>query len=303
LAHEIDVMEAVIETLGIEFGVSRQAAKIRLVELGFESAIGTYTYVDGHYVRPHSFSKKTLELHQTYTIPTQDALIQRCINPKLKEKTKNGDYLFVENHYVYNAPLYVDYDEDGNLVLTDYARSHMDECCLVFDMTVVTKSINNAYHTLCYLNREPSDITFEVKYHNGYENSPQERQVALRQKQMSEWMDIRRKMTDDQSQCMELLLGWRKMKCTELADSIDISEKTVRRITKGENAPELKTAVRICFALHLPPMISEKLLEVFGCKLMPMNQEHQWIKEALVLKYPESYDLVVVWLSEFNVEI
>ena len=32
-------------------------------------------------------------------------------------------------------------------------------------------------------------------------------------------------MTDDPDQCMELLLGWRKMKYTELADAIDLNEK------------------------------------------------------------------------------
>lgn len=38
--HEIEVMEAVIQQLSVEFVVSKQAAKIRLVELGFESAVG-----------------------------------------------------------------------------------------------------------------------------------------------------------------------------------------------------------------------------------------------------------------------
>lgn len=43
--HTVDVMEKVITALEINFGVSRQAAKVRLVELGFEDAIGTYTYL------------------------------------------------------------------------------------------------------------------------------------------------------------------------------------------------------------------------------------------------------------------
>ena len=46
--HPIEVMEQVITELEIGFCVSRLAAKIRLVELGFEEAIGTYTYVDNH---------------------------------------------------------------------------------------------------------------------------------------------------------------------------------------------------------------------------------------------------------------
>lgn len=300
--HEIEVMEPVIESLAIDFGVSRQAAKIRLVELGFESAIGTFTYVDGHYVKPHSFRKGAIEIYQTYTISAQDAAVQRFINLELREKTKNGDYLFVENHYVYNAPLYVEYDGDGNLALTDYARSHMDECCLAFDMKITSK-IENTYHTVCYLNREPSDITFEIKYHNGYENAPQERQVAMRQKQMEEWMNIRKKMTDDPEQCMELLLDWRGMNYTDLGLEIDRDPKTISRIVKGTTTPKVETAALICFALHLPPMISEKLMEVLGCKLKPMDQKHQWLKEALCVKYPESLHNVVEYLKPYGIDL
>lgn len=67
--------------------------------------------------------------------------------------------------------------------------------------------------------------------------------------------------------------------------------------------PRVENAVRICFALHLPPAISEKLLEVLSCKLKPTDPNHQWIKEALYLKYPESYDAVCEWLLDYGVEL
>ena len=132
-AHPNEVMEEVITALETDFAVSRQAAKIRLVELGFDEAIGSYTYLDGHYVKPHSFRKGTLKVNQTFSISAQDAAIERFLNPELRKLTESGDYLFVDNHFVYNAPLYVQRDEYGRLDLTSYARSHMDECCLVFD--------------------------------------------------------------------------------------------------------------------------------------------------------------------------
>ncbi len=300
--YDIDVMEPVIEQLAVDFGVSRQAAKIRLVELGFENAIGTFTYVDGHYVRPHTFKKDAIEIYQTYSIGAQDAAIQRYINPELRKKTENGDYIFVENHYVYNAPLYVEYDENGNLALSDYARSHMDECCLVFDMRITSK-IENTYHTVCYLNRESADVTFEISYHNGYENAPQKRQIEMRKKQMEEWVDIRKKMTDDPEQCMELLLDWRGMNYTDLGLEIGRNPKTISRTVKGETAPKVETAALICFALHLPPMISEKLMEVLGCPLKATNPTHQWIKEALQVKYPESLYRVVEYLEPYGVDL
>ena len=300
--HTVDVMEMVIRSLEQDFGVSKQAAKIRLVELGFEEAIGTFNFVDNHYVKPHGFRRGAIKLNQTFTLSAQDAAVQRFMNPELREKTANGDYIFVDNHYVYNAPLYVGYNGNGKLELTDYARAHMDECCLVFDMAITSK-VESTYYTACFLNREPSDITFDITYHNGYQNAPQSRQVEMRKKQQAEWLNIRKQMTDDPEQCMDLLLKWRGMKYTDLGDAIDRDPKTISRIVKGTTNPSVETAVLICFGMNLPPVISAKLLEVLNCKLMPMNSEHQWINEALHVKYPEPLWAVRKYLEQYGVKI
>lgn len=300
--HPIEVMEEVITALETSFIVSRQAAKIRLVELGFEDAIGTYTYLDGKYVKPHTFSKGSIKLNQTFSLSAQDAAIERMVNPELHELTSNGDYLFVENHFVYNSPLYVEYDDNGKLSLTRYARSHMDECCLVFDM-IITSKLDSIYHTACFLNRGTSDVTFEIKFNNGYQNAPQERQIAMRQKQQEEFIGIRKKMTDDPEQCMELLLEWKNMSYTDLGLEIDRDPKTISRTVKGKTSPKVETAALICFGLNLPPIISEKLMSVLQCPLSKIDIKHQWINEALQLKYPEPLWAVREYLSQYGVEI
>jgi hypothetical protein len=301
-SHPIDVMEMVITALAADFGVSKQSAKIRLVELGFEEAVGTFTYIDGRYVKPHSFKKSAIRINQTFSIGAQDAAIERFKNPVLRSLTENGDYLYIDSHFVFNTPLYVDYNADGRIELTDYARSHMDECCLVFDMTIVG-NVKETYHTVCFLNRELSDITFEIAYHNGYENAPPARQIAMRQKLQAEYTEIRRQMTDDPEQCMELLLNWRGTNYTELGLEIDRNPETISRTVKGKTKPQVETAALICFGLHLPPVISQKLMAVLGCPLNLLKTEHQWINEALTLKYPESVDSVRQYLRMYNVII
>lgn len=300
--HTVDVMEQVIMALETTFAVSKQSAKIRLVELGFEEAIGTYTYLDGHYVKPHGFRKGAIKINQTFSLSAQDAAIERLVNAELRELTANGDYLFVDNHFVYNAPLYIEYDENGRLALTGYARSHMDECCLVFDMSITSK-VESIYHTACFLNREASDITFEIKYHNGFQNAPQERQIAMRKKQQEEYIEIRKKMTDDPEQCMELLLDWRGMSYTDLGLEIDRDPKTISRTVNGLTSPKVETAALICFGLHLPPIISEKLMSVLQCPLSQININHQWIREALHLKYPEPLWVIQEYLSQYGVKV
>lgn len=301
--HENEVMEQVITALETDYAVSKQAAKIRLVELGFDTAIGTYTYLDGHYVKPHGFRKGALKINQTFSISARDAAIERFRNLELRKLTETGDYLFLDNHYVYNAPLYVRPDADGRLDLTDYARAHMDECCLIFDMKI-TSTIKEEYHTVCFLNSEDSNVTFEIKFHNGYQNAPQSRQVAMRKKQQEEELAIRRQMTDDPEQCMDLLMKWRGMNYTDLGLAIDRDPKTISRTVKGITKPTPETGALICFGLNLPPLISSKLLDVLGCPLNPMrNPSHQWINEALYIKYPESIEDVREYLAPYDVEI
>lgn len=300
--HSIDVMEMVITALVADYGVSKQAAKIRLVELGFEEAVGTFTYIDGHYVKPHSFKKGAIKISQTFSIGTQDAAIERFKNPVLRSLTENGDYMYIDSHFVFNTPLYVDYNADGKMELTDYARSHMDECCLVFDMSIIS-NIKETYYTACFLNREPSDITFELTFHNGFQNVPQKRQVEMRMKVQAEELEIRKQMTDDPEQCIELLLDWRGMNYTDLGDAIDRDPKTISRTVKGDTTPKVETAALMCFGLNLPPVISEKLMAVLGCPLNPMNPAHQWISEALHVKYPEPLWAVREYLEPYGVEI
>lgn len=50
-------------------------------------------------------------------------------------------------------------------------------------------------------------------------------------------------------------------------------------------------------------MISSKLLEVFGCKFRLNNMDHQWINEALYIKFPDPVDAVREYLSKYGVNL
>lgn len=188
------------------------------------------------------------------------------------------------------------------VVLTRYARSHMDECCLVFNMEI-RGQVGEEYHTICFLNRTPGGYTFDITFDNEHKNSPKEDQIALRKADRDEEIRIRKQMTDDPKQCMDLLLEWRKTDYTELGAAIDRDPKTISRNVNGETKPTLETATRICFGLNLPPSISEKLLSSMGITLNVLTERDQWIKEALTLKYCDPIEDALAYLSDFGVEI
>ena len=59
----------------------------------------------------------------------------------------------MDSHFVLNLPKSLTVDEYGHTILTDYARHHMEECCLVFDMTIKSGGKKD-YHSVCYLNKD-----------------------------------------------------------------------------------------------------------------------------------------------------
>lgn len=119
-----DIIEQVIEKLADYFGVSRLSAKIRMVEVGYEEAIGAFNYVDGRYVQAHSWKKGTVEKNQTFCIDEMSAVFELFTNLEFGKLIQSGQYVYVDSHFVLSTPKYVVQDFVGRMVLTGYARHH-----------------------------------------------------------------------------------------------------------------------------------------------------------------------------------
>ncbi|WP_246234885.1 DUF2800 domain-containing protein [Bacillus aquiflavi] len=128
------IFEAVVEELSDFFEVSKVAAKIRMIDLGYKQAIGVYNYIDEQYVPGHSFDVVALKNNQTFSISAEDVLYEYATKPAFKKILDSGDYLYVNAHVCINDPKYVQRNSAGYATLTEYARNHIDECCLIFDV-------------------------------------------------------------------------------------------------------------------------------------------------------------------------
>ena len=133
----VDVLEPVIDELADFFEVSRLAAKIRMIDTGYYEARNVFIYIDGKYIRPYTYTKDAIGENQTFCIDLADALTESVVSSGFKERLQTGDYLYIESHFCLNDPKYI---EDNQL--TEYARLHLDECCLIFDLKI---SADNQY--------------------------------------------------------------------------------------------------------------------------------------------------------------
>lgn len=292
----IDVIQPAIDELATFFCVSRLAAKIRMIDSGYEEAEGAFIYIDGRYVKPHSFKKGTLKRNQTFSISAEDAAIQSLINPEIR----NGNYIYVDSHFVLNHPKYVTEDLLGETVLTRYALTHMDECCLIFDLTVKSNNIKERYYSECYLNRDESSvIVFDITYNNGYQHATPEKQSKLLEEQVLEEYRIYRQLTTDYRACFELVRAWRDITYEELGEKVLLNERTVRRIMNGETKGSINSIVALCLALKLPPKISSHIINYSPHSLdIHNNISHQWYDFVLTHKYPESMNSIREFLIE-----
>ena len=80
-----------------------------------------------------------------------DVLFQ---NSKIVEGIIAGNYVFVENHVCLNDNKYITRDLNDKVVLTEYARKHIDECCLKFTCNIKDLSQPTSFVTFCYLGRD-----------------------------------------------------------------------------------------------------------------------------------------------------
>ena len=126
-------IEEMISELADFYGLSKQAVKMRIREMGYSKVDGAFSYVNGQYVTPFTFDASALSDNQSFTIAATDLFKAYCLNKEFRKVIDTGKFVYIEGHVCLNDEKYIIHS-DGQIKLTQYALAHMDECCLVFDM-------------------------------------------------------------------------------------------------------------------------------------------------------------------------
>jgi len=288
--HEIDILDSVADDLADFFAVSRMAVTIRMVEAGFDEMLGIFNYVDDHYVKPYAFKKGYLQKFQTFSISFQD-FVYTCISePEIGNQIKSGHLIFAESHICINSPKFIDYAENRIPQLTDYARYHMDECCLVFDISVRNASSNQKRIYDCALCRVSNAcITFEAKINKKYSG-----QVIDEAKVLKEHVDYVRQtaitLPRDFKRCLETLMKWSSVTLEELSERSGIGVRALSNIKNDTNHNmKIESIVAICLGLRLPPELSFDLIEASGLSFRLINQNEAMYK--CILYAPDDWDV------------
>ncbi len=286
--NRVEEMPGVIDDLAGFFGVSREAAKLRMLEVGFESVAGVYVYIDGRYLRPHSWRAGALAQDETFSIPAEDAA-RLMVEDADFARAAQG-YLYVEGHFVLDDPRYVTRGEDGALMLSDAARYHMDQCCLRFKM--VLGGAQARYGEFCLLSQSAG-----IPLDPAYLSIPPEQQAEQLAKVRAERDRILGKIKATPEKAWKILIEWRETNQSELESVTGLSRETINKLATGKTPGNKQTVLLMCFALQLPPEISKFMLGYSKNALAEENESENCCLKALNDFYMYPLPSILIYLE------
>lgn len=274
---KLEYIEDIIREVASNYGVTDYAARKRLVDLGFEEAVGALNWADGHYVRPYFFKKGSLAPNETFTVNYKD-IYKKAISGSLALDFFSSSYVYVENHLCINDLKYITKNLCGGLELTEYARLHMDECCVKFRYnTIKGFSEGSDFGLMCYLCRDCSkEIEFDLEITSNPVDTLRDKNFEVRYKthkdNVKEIMDAI--YNKPFKYILKYLLDYLSIGLIEFEIDSGVNERTIRRYINGENKePNKRTVVAFLRTLNLPFNICEHALKQAGISFVSGNDE------------------------------
>ena len=267
-------MQAFIGHLANFFGVSVMAAKIRLMDLGFRDIEGILTYVNDQYIEDYQFNVDSKDRNQTYCISLEDSLRLQQANKNFRNVVNSGKFVYVDGHYVLDNSNYVVKRLDGTLALTGYAKKHVDECCLRFNLVIntrLTATYDGEHNSVIFKDATPEQKRiphFNKDKHN-MELFNRDNDLKKFYYEISEEIHFAYEAEQTFTQYVRKIIKQKGMNRQVFQDKTLLSSSVYDRIKNDalETNPKIETAMSICIGLSLSGSQAEKLLEKAGHKL------------------------------------
>ena len=298
-----EIMEDAIRFVSQFFQVSLFAAKLRLIELGYDVAQGAFVYCDGKYLPPFAFSKGAIGKNQTFVVDEKNAMFVLFMDPTLRELYCDGKIVYANSMVCLNISKYIKLNENDMPILTEYALEHVDECCFIFDRRFsANESYNDTFYRRCFLCRGVNSQTFIEADYNP--NHKENQGKITRREELSKVVETSGRIAE----IMDTLPGGfgKTLKYhmdrldvneSELSDRSHISEQTISKyINNGSAEKKYANVVAIAKALCMNPIFMEDLL--FKAGYDKKYDQIAFFVKFLIWNHPD--DSVDEWQQKIN---
>ena len=274
-ANSAEVAAAVIKDLARFYGTNTNTARLRMIDLGYHVARGAMVQVDGEIVPPFMTSNGRMAAANSYVVSTENLKKLFLEDDELRKEMETRPYIYVEHHICLDHPTYVERTSDG-FRLTDYARSHIDVCCLSFKIVKMAQQAGydkNAFHNdaiktdavAMALSSIPMDalMQFATVIGKGCDDLP---------RRFSDTLRYHRKRSG--------------MSQEDLAWEVGMDVKSISRLENGEiDRPSQQVIADLGRAMKLPGMFTEDMMNKAGCPLNRDLPEDMQLKTVIYFMY------------------
>ena len=261
--RDFETIRAVIKDLTEEFQVSYSMARNRMVELGHPEAEGTCNFLDGKPVPDHGCSGEW-KRGITYSI-SEKYIASVMQSVPMRTAVLSGRYRFVEHHFCLDKPEFLQHDSFGNYRLTDYARHHIDECCISFQVS--GRYSGARYRGNMAARNKTVPVTDKYLCQYAFDAEPgtpeYDKQITFWREDQERWAELIETLPKNLKEALKKVMKTLGITQLELGLRMGISQKQVSRIVLGK--PDLPVMVAVCIALRIPNQLSLKLIDLAGC--------------------------------------
>jgi len=244
--------EAAIKSLSGSLMLKKFRVKARMKQLGYMEALGAMNYGDQGYATPYGLSEDYRYMSgDNFSINREKMSQLYWKNEAFQKLMATGDYVYADGHVCMNDDRCIRRTPEG-LRLTAWANAHVDLCCLNFP--------------IFYTPEKPHEYTFgsinsEAKYNELYNRFlDKENKMTIKER-----MEVQKKFMDGMPSTFPKALTYvmeNRMKVEDLSEKTGISVPVLSRLRNEERSSySVEQIIIICVAMHLPPWLSDALLE------------------------------------------
>lgn len=296
------VEEILKRTAGL-FDVPVYAVKQRARQLGWDLPDGAFVRVDGKWHDTFSFTEGVLEQNQTFVID-KNGYERLCRNDgDFAGLIDSGKFIYLGYVVCINDPKYVTVDFIGGraeLKLTDYARKHADECCLVFlfRSTSYMREMQDKYEFYgeSYLSKEVKSDNYVEHYYDkdfNYKTTQTASQIkeqvaiylASQEAEKKVRLELMQNNCDTFADMLLYHMDRKNIKIDDLVERADLSDTTIKKYRSGEiENPPIENVLAICIGLNLPKAYCLEMIRVAGHTL---NESPRHMAYKYLLDYTD----------------
>ena len=245
--------------------------RARMIQLGYVEAKGSLNYVQHQLIRPFAFDIDSWKdgLH-TFVVEERTVRKLQETNEDLNMLIESGAYVYADGHVVRNDSRSVhdaEEEEEGKLVLTDWANAHVDECCLRFVRKYVQTGTGSYVYGRMYYDAELERQ--EAFYLSDIVNQQQLDQLDARMVFIDQFPRTFR-------EAFEMLMEKNGDTQESLAADLNITSRTLRDWLKDpEHKITTDFVIMNSLRWKLPYWISKMLLDRAMIRLNEFDRRHR----------------------------